>query len=230
MALGWGLGTSAGQRGGLSDVWRVRWKATGGPPLWTWISGPSTINHVSGNGTISGRYGGTHWVRDDCLYVYGGHGIGSDGKQAFLASTFSFCGLDSNNNGWKHLHGRDAQSDPVYYSPQGTFDVRNSPGSRYGGVALPVLQNSSLLYLFGGSGGPYADVWAFDTNINMWAWMAGPQGGGFLGNATWPSGRRDCTIFPISDKEMILSSGYGVGSYNATAQGGLSDIWRLTIS
>lgn len=223
LVLGWGLADVPGKRGGLSDVWRLQFDHKG-HPKWSFEGGPKTVNNLGSNNSISGRYGVTHWSKGGCLYVYGGHGIDSDGKDSFLSSLYSFCP----SVGWKLLHGSLAGNLPPSYGSIGEYSTDNSPGSRYGAVPLPLDSASNVLFMFGGSGA-YSDIWGFDIKLNAWAWLGGPKGLGFLnGNSSWPSGRRDCTIFPMNDTHVTIASGYGYGPHNSTTQGGLSDVWVLS--
>jgi hypothetical protein len=225
LTLGWGLASIPGKRGGLSDVWRLEFDKQWRHPTWTFVEGPQSVNNPGTNRSISGRYGVTHWSAKGCLFIYGGHGIDASGKDSFLSSLYSFCGP---KDGWQLIHGSLEGNLPPVYGELGVWSKSNSPGSRYGAVALSIGSGDDTLYLFGGSGA-FSDIWGYNLALGMWAWLAGPKGTGFLGATDWPSGRRDCTQFPINSTHLTLSAGYGYGPQNSTVQGGLSDMWLLKL-
>jgi hypothetical protein len=227
VALGWGFGEDPNKRGGLSDVWKLRVDNDSRKLLWTWESGPKTVNNWGSHNLISGRYGSLSFFNSltSCLFVYGGFGRDFSGTEGQLADMYAY-----GNQTWTLVTSvLPANSKPVY-GVLGVEDASNSPGSRYGSAALPTA-DPQYLYFFGGSMNAtqnYADVWRFNVKTHCFTWIAGPQGTGFLGNASWPSGRYLANVF-VSRDSVFLASGYGHGinKQGVPDVGGLKDWWKV---
>ncbi len=229
IALGWGLTDAPGARGGLSDVWKVR-LVNGSTLLWTWVYGPKTLNNLPSEQMISGRYGACSWFNEltSCFFSFGGFGWDSNHNLGHLGDMYSFC---SDESGWRRLSsGPTIGNLSPTYGKLGIEKASNFPGGRYGSIALPAVANDlENLYFFGGSlssGENYADVWRFNVKSYMFTWVGGPQGTGFLGNKTWPSGRYGSNVFRLDNFSFLFSNGFGHGLRNGKQDvGGLSDWW-----
>lgn len=151
----------------------------------TWESGDYTtdVNGVHGavNATHASykpgaRYGAASWsVGTSHMYLFGGTGysFGTNGN-GYLNDLWRY---DVSTGLWAYVGGNNAGMQYGKYGPMGEFSTQSIPGGRH--FAACTTDNQGRLWMYGGYGlgisgfGLLADLWCFDPNTNLWAFMGG---------------------------------------------------------
>jgi N-acetylneuraminic acid mutarotase len=149
--------------------------------LYTWMSGPNTLNAPSAFGTKgvpsttnipASIYGPVSWSDNSGnFWLFGGS----------QSSTNKFNALfryNSTTNEWTWMTGGNSYNNVGVYGTKGIPAAANTPGARVGAVTWKGADGN--LYLYGGYGygtttaiGDLNDVWKFDVTTGQWAWIAG---------------------------------------------------------
>ena len=153
---------------------------------WTWLKGSNSA-YVQGNyGNLGvtvntnmpgGRYGGSPWVFNNKLYLFGGAGLGTTSIGGFLNDLWEY---DPTTNNFTWIKGRNIINLP------GTYNAPLRPGARSGGLSWDY---NNKLYLMGGFGadengtsGSMNDLWEYNPATNVWAWLKGSKFANSLGS------------------------------------------------
>lgn len=192
---------AAGTPGYLNDLWRFdpaanQWTWMGGNNKQQLIPSTGAIGQpgVYGNlGTPAagnvpgGRSFPSTWMDDSgSLWLFGGLGNDGAGQAGELNDLWKF---DPSSGLWTWIAGSDRISfcgGPIgqcgqsgVYGQLGTPAAGNTPGGR--SQAANWIDRSGNLWLFGGfgydvngnTGSGLNDLWKFDPNTGLWAWMSG---------------------------------------------------------
>jgi ELWxxDGT repeat protein len=247
-----GYTSSGTTTGNLNDLWKFDPVAG----TWAWMTGSSTNTGFNGtygtkgvpaaNNTPGTRNLASTWVdAAGALWLFGGNGNGSN-MGGNLGDLWRY---QPGTNQWAWMSGTATVG--VGFSPNGVYDTQsapaaaNTPGYRQGAVTWTDLQGR--LWLFGGNGfgrlgattGDLNDLWYFDTALNQWAWMRGPQSVQFNGvygslgvasNTNQPGARYLSTAFTGTgpSRDLFLFGGLGyaaTGSFEVR----LNDLWKLDL-
>lgn len=143
---------------------------------------------------------------------------------------------------WSWIAGSDQVGEQGSYGPVGVFGSSYHPGGRKNAVVWS--DNNGDIYLFGGDGfdglgasGRLNDLWKYDTGIQKWAFLGGPQtrnAGGDWGTrkvsspSNWPSAR--VTPSYTHDASGNLWMYGGTGKDSADTYGRLGDLWKFDVS
>ena len=229
--------------GGLKGgEYAALWEFKPGINQWAWIKGPTTINQAGIYGTfqvpsINNYPGGRAWgvatwvdTAGD-LWLFGGLGHDVNNGLNRLNDLWRY---HIPTNEWTWMGGPNTAGDNGNY---GTFQVPNAlnnPPARYETNAA-WTDNNSNLWLFGGyEGGYLSDMWEFNTSINQWAWMKGPNVTnqpavygleGVANPANVPNGRMCYAKWKESNGNFWLFGGWdGSDNWNPKA---MNDVWRF---
>ena len=149
--------------------------------LYTWMSGPNTLNAPSAFGVKgvpsttnipASIYGPVSWSDNSGnFWLFGGS----------QSSTNKFNALfryNPSTNEWTWMSGGNSYNNIGVYGTKGVAAAANTPGARVGSVTWKGADGN--LYLFGGYGyaantslGDLNDVWKFDITTGQWTWIAG---------------------------------------------------------
>lgn len=154
---------------------------------WAWMGGDTLGNYAGSFGVQGvpsptnwpqGIYEGSEWTdRNGKFWQYGGGtSFGwNDNLWMFDPAT----GLWT----WMSGNGAGGAGAPVY-GTQGVAAPGNTPGGR-GRTSATWVDLAGNLWLYGGVGnaGNMGDLWKYDINTNLWAWMKGSQTG--MAPANW---------------------------------------------
>ncbi len=207
--------------------------------MWTWMKGDSTYcsNGIFGVqgvpdslNTPPGLYEACEWTDlNGDFWLYGGANLcGCRYYSVLWKYTVS-------SNVWTWIMGDSALnfSEPNY-GMIGLPSPTNTPGFRGYGTLTWVDKNGNL-WLFGGttSNGRYADLWKYNTDINMWTWVSGssqlnaPGYFGIKGVAStfnYPQARYETSAsWTDHDNNLWLFGG-------ARTKGLGNDLWKYNIS
>jgi len=238
-----GLGYfEAGNYGSLNDLWKF-------DPItleWTWVSGSNTGDQAGTYGTLGtaaptnvpgARIGAVSWIDPQgILWLFGGYGYDSEGNRDWLNDLWKY---DPTTLEWTWVSGSDTGDQAGIYGTLGTADSLNVPGGRF--AAIPWLDSSGILWLFGGDGldsagsrGDLSDLWKFDPTTLLWTWVSGSNTGdqkgtyGTQGTAAptnVPGGR--FAAIPWLDSSGKLWFFGGCGYDSGGSRGWLNDLWNF---
>jgi hypothetical protein len=239
-----GLGVDvAGSQGSMNDLWRF----DAVTHLWTWLAGSDLADMPGSYGTPGlpapgntpgARRQAAGW-RDtsNVIWLFGGAGSlltpPTNGRYSDLWR------FEPATNLWTWMAGPQTIDNRGSYGIAGVPKTSNLPGGRK--LPMTWLDMYGNLCLFGGSGfgaagaaGKLSDMWRFDRAAGAWVWMQGPQAPnatavfGTLGVPTisnMPGARDDAQWWLDRGGRVWIFGGSG---YDASANGKLSDLWRLT--
>jgi hypothetical protein len=181
-----GIGNSAVQRGGLSDLWRFQ-KSNGN---WTWMNGDSTATQqltvfgtqgvASPDNTPGVRSWSSGWTGPDGnLWLYGGFSGGAGGETGGAAMYGDLWKYDVTSGQWTWVSGSHLRQQSGTYGTQGVPHAANTPGSRWLATGWSDLDGN--FWLFGGNvaatantgSGSLQDLWKYDVQEGMWTWISG---------------------------------------------------------
>jgi len=234
---GSGLGAS-GSSGNLNDLWKYN-------PItnhWTWMKGDSTVGSLGVYGSLGvphpdnkppARNRSNSWVdASGNFWLFGGFGY-SASSNGRLNDLWKYNPV---NNEWVWVKGDNTINNSVVYGTQGVFAVANKPGGR--GAASSWADNSGNLWLFGGiehRGNlvELSDLWKYDTLLNQWAWIKGPNTfiidgvygeQGFVSEGNHPGAREGSVMWKDGTGNLWLFGGdadttTGVNGYK-------NDLWK----
>ena len=217
---------------------------------WKWVKGDNTINQSGIYGTVGtsaatnkpgGRYSGYAWTdASGNFWQFGGAAYDVNGNSGFLNDLWKYT---PSTDQWTWMKGGSTINQPAVYGTQRTAAPANTPGARYGGVA--VADTKGNLWLFGGGFGTnttnintyYNDLWEYNIASGEWTWVsgsnstAGNQTGvygtrGTAATTNVPGGRFE-TIGWIDAAGNIWIFG-GVGYDGAGKAGYLNDLWKYS--
>lgn len=198
---------------------------------WTWLKGSNNA-YVQGNyGSLGvtananmpgGRYGGSPWVFNNKLYLFGGAGLGTTANDGFLNDLWEY---DPTTNNFTWIKGRNVINKP------GIYNAPLKPGARSNGL---FWDYNNKLYMMGGEGydengvlGGMNDLWEYSPNTNIWAWLKGSKfnsSSGSLGtigvsaSTNSPTARQGSATWTYNNKLYLLG-----GFYNNSIL--LDDTW-----
>ena len=238
-------------RGYLNDLWRYD-PAAG---VWTWMSGAwnGNVRGVYGTKGVpdaanvpGARAGSVSWIDSSGnLWLFGGDGKDSAGNHGSLNDLWRY---DSGTNVWTWMSGSNQIDVCGEYGIKGVADAENRPGARAGSVSW--IDNSGNLWLFGGFGYasyfsfelfPYEevlnDLWRYEPEMGMWAWMGGSEDGsqagvygrkGTPGVDYVPRARYGSISWTDSAGALWLLGGnyYDSSGGRPAIRGRLNDLWR----
>jgi len=165
-----------------NDLWEFS-PATG---LWTWVSGPNTVNGsgsygtqgVAAIGNVPGaREGSAPWIDTaGHLWLFGGRGCDSLGSNWELGDLWEF---SSSSGLWTWVQGVATVTSLGSYGEKGVAATGNIPPAR--DSSLSWRDSSGDFWLFGGvgenaaeeTGGYFNDLWKFSPQTGLWTWMSG---------------------------------------------------------
>ena len=261
---GYGLDSNVNDTAGqLNDLWEFN-TTTG---QWTWW-GPSisetfqepgvygTKGTASANNYPGARYSPSTYIdASGNFWLFGG--LGYDGKLSDgTGSLNDLWEYNPTAQTWEWVSGSSSENQAGTYGTQGTTNVNNVPGARYGGVSW--IDSSGNFWVFGGLGidgssppitGDLNDLWEFFPSVGSgeWAWQ-GPVGsdvadqpsnypaaigeqGGNPGGRLWPSGWLDSNgnfwLFGGQQDEYGLNDLWEYSAGNWTWQSGSSSLNEL---
>lgn len=220
-----------GTQGELNDLWEFN-------PLtneWAWISGSKTANTSAVYGTqgvpstsnIPGpRDSGVAWTdKNGNLWLFGGNGYDSTGKQGFLNDLWYY---NPSTQEWTWVNGSNAANSTGLFGTQGVGSTSNFPSAREGedsgGVLPGWTDNDGNLWLFGGDGedssgtvGSLNDLWEYSLASGMWTWVSGSKTAngsgvygtqGVAGAGSTPSARQSAQAWTDKIGNFWLHGGY----------------------
>jgi N-acetylneuraminic acid mutarotase len=146
---------------------------------WTWLKGVNSAYVQGQYGSLGvtantnmpgGRFGGSSWVYNNKLYLFGGYGLATTATAGNLNDLWEYDAL-TNNFTW--IKGRNVINKP------GIYDAPLRPGARNSGLSWDY---NNKLYLMGGEGldengiqGRMNDLWEYNPATNLWAWLKGSK-------------------------------------------------------
>lgn len=166
------------------------WKYNSLNNQWTWMNGDTTYNVPINFGTRgvaaatnqpgSRGWGIATWVDNQGnLWMFGGSS--NTGNPNNYADMWKY---DIATNMWTWMNGPGTENASGIYGIQGQESVDNYPPSR-SETNASWTDNSGKLWLFGGYdsiGGTFNDLWRYNPQNNMWAWIRGSNQTNPLGN------------------------------------------------
>lgn len=149
--------------------------------LYTWMSGPNTLNAPSAFGVKgvpsttnipASIYGPVSWSDNSGnFWLFGGSQSSANKFNALFR-------YNPSTNEWTWMSGGNSYNNIGVYGTKGVAAAANTPGARVGSVTWKGADGN--LYLFGGYGyaantslGDLNDVWKFDITTGQWTWIAG---------------------------------------------------------
>jgi N-acetylneuraminic acid mutarotase len=227
---------------------------------WAWMSGSSTypINPIAfPSGCQAGVYGtrgqfaagnvpgsrrsSVGWMdQSGNLWLFGGEGCDSTGELGPLNDVWEF---NVSTRQWAWMAGTNLAWQGGAYGYIHQASAGNTPGGRLSAVG--VTDRNGNFWLFGGFGFGYSpfnesdlnDLWEFNPNTRLWAWMGGSHitgHPGVYGTHQVPSptnvpGARDrASAWVDAGGNFWLFGGIGVGAGSTT--GLLNDLWEFNPS
>jgi N-acetylneuraminic acid mutarotase len=228
----------------LNDLWSYD-PHTG---MWTWVSGDSSLNTNGVYGTVGkedaankpgARYmfsGGVDLLGN--FWFFGGYGYASAGS-GLLNDVWKYSPRDKE---WTWMAGSQSANPLADFGAQGYELIWNTPGGREGHSGW--IDRQGYFWIFGGYGkevdvraGYLNDVWRFNTNTGLWAWITGSYNINTWGiyNVQGQSGFHDTagarvgqTIAQDGDGVVWMFGGRG---YDEKGNFGLlNDLWKYNPS
>lgn len=217
------------------------WKYSGGQ--WAWTSGPNIGGQNGTYGTLgvpaitnipgARAYAVSSTDGSGDLWLFGGNGYDSTGKEASLNDLWKYSGGE-----WTWMSGSNLADQQGAYGTLGVAAASNIPGSRDNAVSW--MDSSGDFWLFGGLGydstgtiGLLNDLWKYSNG--EWTWESGsklvnqhavygtqglPAPGNVPGTRYWAVGWTD----PSGNLWLFGGTGYvGTGT-----SGSLNDLWKYS--
>ena len=234
----------------LNDLWEFN-PAIG---QWTWMAGTNlaeqpgvygTQGTPAASNTPGAREGAASWTdKSGNLWLFGGNGYDAAGTYSNLNDLWEF---NPATTEWAWIGGSSKQGSGGVYGTRGTAAAANIPGIRY--YSTTFTDKYGNLWLFGGIGddsqgtaGWLNDLWEYNPATGQWAWMAGDNTVGPLGQAqpgvygtlgkpsasNTPGGRYGATGWTDAAGNLWLFGGFGFDS--AGAYSWLNDLWKFDVS
>lgn len=223
------------------------WKYSPADNTWTWVKGPG---HANGNAV----WGILRTPAQSNIPAARGWGTlswtGKDGKFWLYSGSAGYNDLwryDPGSNEWTWMHGdsiRHAYGTRPVHGILGVASPLNTPGTR-DETSASWTDKEGNLWLFGGRGfesihgsGVYNDLWKFDTSINQWIWMHGPNHADDRGHygikglpslLNRPSSRQAYAKWKDSEGNLYLFGGFTfVFGLGCNLQGH-NDVWKFDL-
>jgi N-acetylneuraminic acid mutarotase len=234
-----GLGyASTSELGALNDLWKYNIRTN----EWTWIGGDSIINTLGTYGTkgipsasnnSGGREASTGWTDNDGnFWLFGGYGYTSGYYIGWMNDLWKY---EPATNQWTWMTGDDIPNQAGVYGNIGVPASGNNPGAR--SSATTFVGKKGELWLFSGyvvsdvESGRMNDLWVYDPDTNLWAWMSGEMQGwasGIYGTKGQPAadntpGSRDEPSSWTDKRGDLWMFG---GRYSYSEYGVFNDLWR----
>jgi N-acetylneuraminic acid mutarotase len=166
---------SIGGNGDLNDLWRYNPITN----LWTWMSGSNTVaaNGVYGTqgtavpGNVPGaRAMAVSWTDSaGDLWLFGGFGNGPASSPA-VGPLNDLWRYSPSTNLWTWMSGTATVGAAGVFGTKGIAALGNMPGAR--DSAISWIDSAGNLWLFSGNDS-LNDLWQYNPNTNLWAWMSG---------------------------------------------------------
>jgi N-acetylneuraminic acid mutarotase len=166
---------STGTNGDLNDLWRYSPTTN----LWTWMSGSNTAAASGVYGTLGTAAAGNvpgaramavSWTDSaGDLWLFGGFGNGPAQNPA-VGPLNDLWRYSPSTNLWTWMSGTPTVGAAGVFGTKGTAAAGNVPGARDGAVSWS--DSAGNLWLFSGNG-TLNDLWQYNPNTNLWAWMSG---------------------------------------------------------
>jgi Secretion system C-terminal sorting domain/Galactose oxidase, central domain len=233
-----GSGFGTGTLGYLSDLWKYNQTSN----QWTWMKGDNATGQYSVYGTKGvansankpgAAYASVSWTdASGNLWLFGGFGY-TDNDFGFLNTLWKY---NPTTNQWTWIKGDNTIDQVGIYGIQGTANVANNPGARYGSRTW--TDASGNLWLYGGYGyngiasGILNDIWKYNPTTNQWTWVKGDNAieqvgvygtKGVASATNKPGARYVSTSWNDASGNLWLFGGYGYDEVNA---GNLNDMWK----
>jgi hypothetical protein len=218
---------------------------------WTWMSGSNTFGCQPGvygtmgqfaAGNVPGsRQTSVSWMdQSGNLWLFGGNGCDSTGGQGPLNDVWEF---DVSTRQWAWMAGTTLGWQGGAYGYIHEAHAGNTPGGRQSAVGW--VDRSGNFWLFGGFGVPASiynesdlnDLWEFNPNTRLWAWMGGSHISGHPGiygthhlpsPTNIPGARDSASAWVDANGNFWLFGGIGVGAGGTI--GGMNDLWEFNPS
>jgi beta-lactam-binding protein with PASTA domain len=252
----WLFGGTGFDSQGTQDLLNDLWKYNTNAHQWTWVSGYNVVDDVGVYGTLgvpapanvpSGRNIAATWLdKSGNLWLFGGGNccmlVGNIYEYYDLNDLWRF---SPTSGEWTWMGGSQSPNAAGVFGTQGVADAANTPQARHGAQAWTDATGS--FWLFGGqdtiysaatsfSGTSYLfnDLWKYDTTINQWTWVDGPQTPNGLGSygtqgvaaaSNIPGARVAANNWTDLSGEFWLLGGTGYDSANATPNV-QNDVWK----
>ncbi|MDB6154184.1 MAG: Kelch repeat type 2-containing protein, partial [Chthoniobacteraceae bacterium] len=173
---------ASGSDNRLNDLWRYD-PATN---QWTWINGSNSTNAKGVYGTQGtaaaanmpgSRIGSTAWSdAQGRFWLFGGSGYNAFNAQGELDDLWRF---DPVSVQWTWIKGSNLVNQFGVYGSQNVAAPTNSPGARHNSAFWRDAQGRFWMYggigyqASGVSSGALADLWRYEPDTNLWAWIGG---------------------------------------------------------
>jgi N-acetylneuraminic acid mutarotase len=203
---------------------------------WTWLKGDNSAYVQGQYGSLGvtintnmpgGRYGGSSWVYNNKLYLFGGRGLATTASEGYLNDLWEY---DPTTNNW--IKGRNI------INQSGVYDAPLKPGARSDALSWDY---NNKLYLMGGRGadedgvlGILNDLWEYNPATNVWAWLKGSKFANSLGKfgtfgvpdpTNLPRAREQSSTWAYNNK-LYLFGGRSVNGIVSLS----SDTWVFDLS
>lgn len=208
---------------------------------WTWVSGNDFQNTPGIYGeqgveaeenSIGARRYMSPWVADDgMVYIFGGHGIDSQGLTGEMNDLWRY---NPTTNRWTWLNGSQNRYASGSYGELGVPHPDNQPGARAEYVTWK--DDSNNLWMFGGREvneitgvRRLNDLWRYSIESNIWTWMGGdsiyvePEYGdiGTFSENNILNVKARAQAFKGADKNFFLFGG------RETSSSSHNDLWEI---
>jgi beta-lactam-binding protein with PASTA domain/N-acetylneuraminic acid mutarotase len=253
----WLFGGTGFDSQGTQDLLNDLWKYDTNAHQWTWVSGYNVVDDVGVYGTLgvaapanvpSGRIVASTWLdKSGNLWLFGGNNccmlVGNIYEFYDLNDVWRF---NPTSGEWTWIAGSQSPNAAGVFGTRGVADSANTPQARHGAQAWTDAAGS--FWLFGGqdtiysaatsfSGTTYLfnDLWKYDTAINQWTWVGGPQTPNGLGSygtqgvaaaSNLPGARAAAANWTDLSGEFWLLGGTGYDSAN-TSPNVQNDVWKF---
>jgi PASTA domain len=242
---------------GTQDLLNDLWMYDTNIHQWTWVSGYNVVDNIGVYGTLgvpapanvpSGRDVATTWLdKAGNLWLFGGGNcctlVGSIYEYYDLNDVWRF---NPTSGEWTWMAGSQSPNAAGVFGTRGVADPANTPQARHGAQAW--TDAAGNFWLFGGqdtiysaansfSGTAYLfnDLWKYDTAINQWTWVGGPQTPNGLGSygtqgvaaaSNVPGARVAAANWTDLSGAFWLLGGTGYDSAN-TSPNVQNDVWKF---
>jgi len=216
-----------------------------------------------------GRINAQAWVDGTGkLWMFGGGGYDSTGASGSLSDVWMFDPKAPSNKLWWTFESGSAavNANEVPGAKQGAFASGNTPSGRLGTIGW-TDSTGTKLWLFGGSGsdttattstndggGALNEIWVYDTQRHLWAFVAGTTvtintaggttpstgGGGVAGSAGYYPVQGTTSAWDIPGSRLWsnvwVDSNYNVWIFGGTGNdavgtsGNLNDLWLMQMT
>ncbi len=217
------------------------WKFNPVTKLWTWVSGNSSQDVPSFFGTkgvpsntnvLGAKLFVNSWVdKYGDFWIFGGWGIDKNGRPGRMNDLWKY---SPKEDVWIWVAGSNERFGTAEFGILGVEAIENTPSARISAASW--VDESGYLWLKGGQSGDgqMSDLWRFNPDTNMWAWM----GGAIEADTPSQYGVKDVTSttneigsrlaqhsFVGKDKSLWVFGGLGMDTFGS--DGTLDDLWKI---